>query len=286
MDFVRHCDFFNSLIESFFSRFMSFFKYIWFAVSGFRTYQNLLNLSLRNTIAYWAVLSALLGIVGMINIVRWSKVSYPIIVKQASEFLPEFSISNGQAFSSLPQPYFSNTNQFPIILDLENQVQTPEKMFPMGIVIKKHELIFLNDGKSTPVSRWDQWPNGKVDAAYLDQVSKKRVELLPFIYPIIWLVLMFFGLLQAFLFTMMAGFLERSIRPSYSFAQLFNIALFCITPGALMIAFFQLIQAKGIRYDLLYFASYCFFFVMASAASRMSLIPESERQREHDSEEN
>ncbi len=250
---------------------MNFFRYLWLACSGFRTYTAFLNLPLRSTLAYWTIFAVLLGIVAMADIIHWFKMGYPMIVQEVSLYLPEFSITNGQAFSTLPQPYFANTNQFPIILDLENSVKMPKTMFPTGVVLHKHELQFWGKRLQPLVMPWKKFPNGTVNREYLKKLGEEMVHTLPFFYFPLCLIILLLGLIQAFLFTLLVSFLERSMNPRFTFSQLFNIALFAITPGAIIIATYISAGFREIRHDLLYFACYCLFLVMASSACRPSL---------------
>lgn len=250
---------------------MNFFRQVWLACSGFRTYTAFLRLTLRSAILYWTVFSALLGLVAWGNLIHWLQMGYPLIVKKAAPVLPPFSITNGTASSPLPQPHFSNTNQFPIILDFEARVVAPEKLFPTGVIFRKHELKFWSQDGREMVMPWKALPDGTVNEDYLQKLEKVMLRGCLYFYPVIWLGILLAGLLQAVLFTMLAGLLERSMIPRFSFTQLFNIAVFALTPGCVIIAAYVTAGMLRMRLDLIYFACYCFFLVMASGACRSHL---------------
>lgn len=262
---------------------MNFFRYLWLTCSGFRTYSAFLNLSLRSTLVYWAMFSALLGMVALANIMYWFKMGYPLIVEKASNYLPEFSIVHGQAFSKLPQPYYANTNQFPIILDLEDSVKAPEKTFPGGVILRKNNFHFWNQDVRSKEVPWNKLPDGVVNREYLETLGKLTMRAIPYFFLPIWFIFLLLGLIQGFLFTVLAGFLERSMKPGFTFSQLFNISIFAVTPGAIIIATYVSVGFPGIRWDLLYFSCYCFFLVMSTGACRAFLSRPKEDQDPGDS---
>ncbi|MBI4027310.1 MAG: DUF1189 family protein [Verrucomicrobia bacterium] len=251
---------------------MNFFRHLWLACGGFRTYQTFLGLPLRSTICFWALLSFLLSLVAMANIIHWFKAECPAIARRIFSHVPEFNIANGQASSRLPQPFFANTNQFPIILDIDRSLAAPEKMFPAGVAVRQRDLLFWTQETKPVVMPWKQWPDGTINADYLDKLLKEITQTLPFMFPIVWLVILFAGLIESLFFTLLAAFLERSMNPSFTFGQLFNLALFAMTPGALTVAIYAAIGFYEVSF-LLYFCGHCFFFVMASGACRVSLRP-------------
>src|SRR4051812_34165478 len=109
---------------------MNFFRYFWLTCTGFRTYVPLLNVSMRSSLGYWAGFSILITLIVMLNFIRWFHIGYPLVAHQAASYLPSFSITNGHAYSTLSQPYITNTNNFPIILDLKGEVENARKTFP------------------------------------------------------------------------------------------------------------------------------------------------------------
>jgi hypothetical protein len=263
---------------------MKFLKYFWWSSTGFRTYFNFLDLSLKTTLAYWGFLSLVLAGFAMWNISVWFNLAFPVIIKKAQDHLPEFEFRQGKAYSQLPQPYYSNTNDFALIQDIQGTIKNPEKIFPKGLVIRQSEMLYWTE--DSPVARveWKpQLPDGKVNAAYLKDLGDQIVMLWPIFLLIIWLGIIVLGLVQAFLFTSLAGFLERSMDPSFSFAQLLNLAIFALTPGSMIVAIYVTIGFSEIRKELIYFGCYCFFLIMSSGACRDELRgPEEEDDRRDD----
>lgn len=252
---------------------MNFFRYFWLSCSGFRGYVALLNLPLRASLGYWVGVSFLIAGIILYNFVHWFNMGYPLIVKEAAPILPEFTISNGQAYSNLPQPYFSNTNQnqFPVILDLNNSITNAQSIYPKGgLVIRQKQADIWMEGSPFPPVQWTGFPNGTVNREYLENLGRTGSRTIPIFFPAIWLVMVLLGIIQAMLFTMLAGLMERSMDPSFTFTQLFNISLFALTPSSLIVC---ALMSGGIEisYGIVYFAVYCYFVVMASGICRLTL---------------
>ena len=260
---------------------MNFLRYLWLACSGFRTYRGLIELSLRSVLIYWAILSSLLAVAFVGNLAHWFKIGFPVIQKVMAH-VPAFSLANGQARSPLPQPFFANTNQFPIILDLEKKLEEPQKMFPKGVLIRKKEFSFWLDDSKPILVPWKGWPDGEVNGAYLKNLENETLWALPWFFLVIWLGLGALGLIQSLVFTMLAGLLERSITPNYTFLQLYNIALFAVTPGAIIVATYVSFGLYEIQYSVLYVCCYCLFFMMASSACRPLLKPSGKDEADED----
>lgn len=259
---------------------MAFLRCLWYSCGGFRTYRNLLNLPLRSVLGFWITLSALIAVVFTATALYWLETGFPLIEKFARR-LPSFSLTNGAAYSALPQPYLTNTNQFPIILDLERNTNDFSKKYPSGLLLGKKDFQFWSEGSRPVAFLWAGWPDGKVDAAYLDHLRRETIHMVPWFWAVIWLILVAGGMLQALFFTMLAGLLEQTLLPRFTFSQLFNISLFAITPPAIIVTTYLILGLHEIRMDLLYFCVYCLFLVMASGACRTLLRkPDKEKRDE------
>ncbi len=256
-----------------------FFRYLWLSCSGFRTYVPLLNLPMYRTLLYWAGWSLILSVVLMANLIQWFQMGFRNIEKVAPS-LPAFSLSNGVAYSSLSQPYYANTNHFPIILDLEGKVAAPEKTFPSGVVVHKRELKFWIEGARPGLMSWSGWPNGTVNADYLKSLQHQTFLVLPFIFVILWLIVIAMGMIQAWAFSIFVGLMEKHAEPAFNFKQLFNIALFSITPCSVIVATYISLRLSQVNYSLIYFCAYCFVLIMASGACRASLRPPEDQELE------
>jgi hypothetical protein len=267
---------------------MNFFRYLWWACSGFKSYRHMLHLPLKKTVGCWMIFTGVLALLAFLQMRYFLSLALPLIEEKGAN-LPPLSITNGVAYSPLPQPHYSNTNDFPIILDLKNTERELEERFSQGLVIREKTLTFWS-GKirmETPYSKG--LPDGTVDREYLRKLGEDQKKALPMLIPAIWLTLSLIGLLQAFIFTALAGIVERNIEPAFKFEQLFNVAIFALIPASVgtlfvmcLVPIYQmlgLVEAgvSGNTLLLIYFAIYSFFIVFASGACRPTLQPPREK---------
>ena len=169
-----------------------------------------------------------------------------------------------------------------MILDLKDTLKTVEKDFPAGIVIRRNEMIFWKEGYPTLKQRWMGLPDGTVNRAYLEEIQRETLMATPIVFVLFWLGILLVGLLQAFFFSSLSGFMERTLAPNFTFPQLFNIAIFSLTPGCIIIATYGTIRFNHVNYGLVYFMCYTIFFILASNACRMKLRPEGSEGAEED----
>lgn len=251
------------------------------ACGGFKTYVSLFNLPLHRVLVFWAGWSFFLTAVLMLNLLWLMHLGFQN-ARTWIPNLPAFSLSNGIAQSSLPQPYYANTNTFPTILDLEGNLPDPEKTFSSGLVIQKKQMrLWIEgwvDGKRPMVIPWTRWPDGEVNATYLYEIERLTWLQIPFYFFILWLLLAAMGMVQAYGFTMFVGFMERRMDIAFTFNQLFNISLFAITPASLLVATYLSVRFHEIHFGLLYFGVYSFVLIMAAGACRDSLRPRQSRE--------
>ncbi len=250
---------------------MKFFRYIWLACTGLRTYAEFLPLSLRQTAGYWAGVSFCLSVVLMLNLAFWFHEAMPKIEKAAAN-LPAFGLTNSHAYSTLPQPYFANTNQFPIILDLKGTIPHPEKMFENGLVIREQTYGWWIEHSSLNEKPWVGWPDGEVNQSYLKNLEQLTYRIWPFFLLVFWFAFFALGFVQAYFFTFTTSFLERG-NPVFTFNEVFNLALFSLTPAVVIVATYASWGLTGIHYGLLYFMVFTFFFIMSYGACRHQMEP-------------
>jgi hypothetical protein len=73
--------------------------------------------------------------------------------------------------------------------------------------------------------------------------------------------------------------------PSFSFQQLFNLSVFALTPGCLIVAIYSTMNFDVVRQDLIYFSCYCLFLILASGECRAALRAAKEGKSVDDEEE-
>ena len=102
--------------------------------------------------------------------------------------------------------------------------------------------------------------------------------------PLGWLVLVLFGmlscLLQAYLFSAVASFMERSMPAPLQLPQLLNIAIHACTPAAIVVTIYSAMRLHNLNLWLVYLIVYGIFLIGASIASRDPV--EGRKSREDD----
>ncbi len=248
---------------------MTFLHHIWASCSGFRTYRQLINLPVRTTVVYWLIFSAFLTAVFVANVLYLFGAHFPQ-VRQAAQTIPSLVISNGMAYSEWPQPYVTNTNHFPVIVDLEDRFAAPEKKFARGIIVHKKEFHFWLEGSGLLRMPLASWPNGRVDPAYFENLQREVYREIPLLCGAGWMVFIAAGMLQALFFSGLINILESTMKPRLTFRRIFNIAVFALTPGAIIAATYVstgISMVLDVR--LIYLCCYCFFLVMTTGVCRI-----------------
>jgi hypothetical protein len=251
---------------------MTFLLHIWHACAGFRTYRHFAALPFRSALSYWMAFSLLLTVVfagNVLHLLYRMDVNMPKI-RQVGQAIPSLMISNGVAYSQLPQPSILNTNQFPVIIDLGNTITAPEKRFPSGLMVNKRDFQLWLDKEDFFTSSLILCPNGTVDAGYFERLPHEILQWFPVVCAFAWLGFVALGLLQALFFSVLLNLLEMTIEPRLVFRQLFNIAVFALTPGAIISATYVSVGISNeIKLPMLCLCCYCLFLVLAIGACRM-----------------
>jgi hypothetical protein len=87
-------------------------------------------------------------------------------------------------------------------------------------------------------------------------------------------------LLQAWLFTLAASFMERGATNALQFRQLLNLALHAVTPGAIILTVYAACRLEGLDLWLVYLAAYGIFLVGATNACHRPAVPQESRDED------
>ena len=113
------------------------------------------------------------------------------------------------------------------------------------------------------------FPDGVINGDYFRHLIR---AMLWFLMPIGWLLLVLFGmlscLLQAYLFSVVASFMERSMPAPLQLSQLLNIAIYACTPAAIVVTLYSTMRLHNLNLWLVYLIVYGIFLIGASMACR------------------
>jgi hypothetical protein len=248
----------------------------WNSIRGFRPYALLFRNPLRVTMVYWflfcTVLSAAVATVQYVRYEKW----LPLYVTEVSKNIPDFSFENGELKSSLAMPVIADKGPRPIILDPAETITKPLPAYTNGMVHigKKRIKIWPKPDMEPGILSIDSFPSGKVDHDYLLGLGKQLGYVgAPFLFVVMTLVFFVVGLLQALFFATLVSFLEKTIKPPFTFEEMLNISVCALTPGSLIIAVYWAWNVALVPLDLIYFFVYIVFHVMGSGACRRSMMP-------------
>lgn len=130
-----------------------------------------------------------------------------------------FSIQDGKVVSQEKQPSSWGNNNVRFILDTTGTVTAPDSNAASGVLFTSDSFLYWVSPTnapgtvlSTPLQRLRGFPNGVVNGDYFRRLIRALLWLL---VPLGWLLLLLLGMLgclvQAYLFSVVASFMERSM---------------------------------------------------------------------------
>ena len=165
--------------------------------------------------------------------------TFPTILSGSDEFArrfderrPDFSIHDGRIVTQAPQPYVWGDDNLRFILDTTGNMTTPKSNANYGVLFTADSFLYWvtltnapNPVVSTRLQNLRGFPDGVVNGSYFHHLIR---ALLWLVLPLGWVVFVLLGmlscLLQAYLFSMLASFMERSMPAPLQLTQLLNIA--------------------------------------------------------------
>jgi len=265
---------------------MNFLRSVIALCSGFVTYRPYRDLPLSASLKYLLKLIMLLALVLAISGVPPALERIDAFARRFDDRRPEFAIKDGKIVSQAPQPYSWGTRDVRFILDTTGAVTTPDSNATAGVLFNADSFLFwltpTNDGvffwaassnattiSSTPPQSLHRFPDAVVNGDFFRQLSR---AMLWFLVPLGWLVLVLFGmlscLLQAYLFSVVASFMERSMPAPLQLPQLLNIAIRACTPAAIVVTLYSTMRLHDLNLWLVYLIVYGIFIIGASIACR------------------
>lgn len=265
---------------------MNFFRSVIALCSGFKNYRAFRDLAISTSLKHLLKLMILLAIVLDISAV-------PTLLQGIDKFAelfnagrPDFSIKEGKVVTQAQQPYSWGDDNLRFILDTTGAVTTPNSNAAFGVLFTADSFLYwvtLTNAPSPVVSTRLQslrgFPDGTVNGDYFRHLIRALLWVLA---PFGWLLFVLLGmiicLVQAYLFAMIASFMERSMPSPLQLHQLLNIAIHACTPAAIVVTAYTAMQLHNLNLWLVYLIVYGVFLIGATNACRDPV----ERKRQPD----
>src|SRR5580704_8171876 len=212
---------------------MNFLRTVIALCSGFATYRPYRDLAVSTSLKHLLKLISLLSLVLTISAIPAARDGMTWFAHHFDEGRPDFSLHDGKIATQVQQPYSWGNDKLRFILDTTGKVTTPDSNATYGVLFAADSFLFWSTltNAPTPVVSSQPFPlrgfpDGVVDGDYFHNLSRILLWLL---VPFAWLVFVLFGMLscliQAYMFSMVASFMERSMPSPLQLPQLLNIAI-------------------------------------------------------------
>ncbi len=250
--------------------------------SSFKSYRQIRDLPITSSVKYLLKLMALLALVLMASFVPWALRGCAEFARRFDANRPVFSLHDGKLSSNAAQPVTWGDADLMFVLDTTGKVTKPDPAALRGILFMADKFLFWAGATNVPdggaMSREQSlagFPDGTIDGGYIRRLMNASLLMA---VPLSWLLLILGGaltcLFQAYLFSLAASLLERSMPVPFRLNQLLNISIHAVTPAAIVVTTYTALRLQGIDLWLIYLIAYGIFLVGATNASRDKLAPE------------
>jgi hypothetical protein len=255
---------------------MDFARTIIHLCSNFKSYREIRDLPVTSSVRYLLKLVTLLALVLVANSVPWAIEGCNEFVQRFDKNLPMFSLHDGRLTSDAKQPSYWGDTDLLFILDTTGKVTKSDPTALRGFLFMADSFTFWVKPTNTPSAtvfsrelKLAGFPDGIVNGDYIRHLIQATLWLA---LPLLWMLLILVGmltcLLQAYLFSIAASFLERGMPSPIHLNQLLNIAIHAVTPAAIIVTVYTAMRLKGLDLWLIYLIAYGIFVIGAANACR------------------
>lgn len=189
--------------------------------------------------------------------------------------------ADGKVLTAVEQPYYGGTTELPVILDTTGQITGPDSNRVQGLLIGADSvLVWLTHTNRVPPYVQTQrqglsgFPDGPVNGDYLRRLTRALAWIgVPVAYVLLVIGGSALALLQAHFFALLGAVLERRQPRRLEFRQMRNIALYAITPAAIIFAVYTAARVPGIDLWFVYLIAFSVFLIGGTNASRTQPAP-------------
>jgi hypothetical protein len=265
---------------------MNFFRTVFALCAHFQNYRAIRDVPVTTSLKFIGRLMALLTLVLMLAAIPRARTGINEFARRLDTHRPDFALADGKIETTAQQPHVWGEPALRFILDTTGHVTALDSNAVQGVLFTSNSFVYwmtLTNGPE-PVVRSHEaslagFPNGQINGDYFRALVKTFLWVL---IPFSWLVLTLVGLLvcliQAYVFSFVASFLERNLQHGLQLPQLLNIAIHAVAPAAIIVTAYQAMWLEGVDLWLIYLIAYGIFLIGASSACR-------DVSRKEDSEE-
>jgi hypothetical protein len=255
---------------------MNFFRTVFGVCSHFKNYRIIRDVPVATSLRFIGQLMALLMLVLLLASIPRVRASINEFALRLDKHRPDFAIADGKIESTARQPYVWGDPSLRFMLDTTGKIATPDSNAVQGVLFTSNSFIYwmtaTNDDRRIVRSHESSlagFPSGRINGDYFRSMVKTFLWVL---IPFSWLFLTLAGLLvcliQAYVFSLVASFLERNIPHGLRLPQLLNIAIHAVAPAAIIVTAYKAMWLEGVDLWLIYLIAYGVFLVGASSACR------------------
>jgi hypothetical protein len=233
---------------------MSFFRRIVDLCTSFTAYREVADVSAFATLGRLTLLLALCTTVVVASYM-------PGLLRGIEQFaawwdtaMPAVEIREGKLQAELKEPFTARYLDWQVIVDPANTITQPETNSPAGILLAQTHAMFWNTNRKHPESPafkmdtpMSDFPPGKVDGGYIRKWFRGGTWLgAPMAVGFITVGGLLVIVLQAYLFSVVAAFMDRSAGRGLLLKQYMNVSLHAATPAVLVLTAYTLMQLDAL----------------------------------------
>jgi Trk-type K+ transport system membrane component len=255
---------------------MKFLRSVIALCSGFASYREFRDLAITTSLKHLLKLVTLLALVVALSAIPTAREAMDWFTHRFDQGRPDFSLHEGKIVTQAQQPASWGDDNLRFILDTTGKVTTPDSNATYGVLFTTDSFLYwmtFTNGPTPVVSTRLQslsgFPDGAINGDYFHNLSRALLWLL---VPLAWLLFVVLGMLscliQAYLFAMVASFMERSMPAPLQLSQLLNIAIHACTPAAIVVTVYTAFHLHDLNLWMVYLIVYGFFLIGATNACR------------------
>jgi hypothetical protein len=265
---------------------MNFLRTVIALCSSFKSYRQVRDLAVSSSLKHLLKLVSVLSVILLISFIPWALARSEIFARWVDQHFPPFSIREGKITTSAPQPFYAKEDDFLFILDTTGKVTGPDPKALQGILFTADSFVVWLRTTNAPDGLLQSqrqslrgFPDGQVNGEYFRNLIRTFLWVgLPLALVVLILLALLSTLLQAYLFSIVASFMERSMPSPLRLQQLLNIAIHAVTPAAIIVTAYMAMRLHELNLWMIYLIAYGVFLIGGTNACRDHV----ERREHHD----